>query len=111
MRLFRTLPASARAGLAGACRAAVPCGFLQSALLVAALATGPVTGAAVMAEFGLASMLGLWIAQGVWFGLRHAGDGQRWATLSVRLASALLAGSSLFALWQGLGSALCRIDS
>ena len=111
VRIFRSLPVSARAGLAGACWAAVPCGLLQSALLVAALATGPATGAAVMVAFALASMLGLWIAQGVWFGLRRAGDGQRFATLSVRFAGALLAGSSLFALWQGLGSALCRIDS
>ncbi len=109
VRIFRTLPASARTGLAGACWAAVPCGLLQSALLVAALAGGPASGAVVMAAFALASMLGLWFAQGVWFGLRHAGDGRRFAAVSTRLAGALLAGSSLFALWHGLGSALCRI--
>ena len=109
IRIVRTLPAPARAGLAGACWAAVPCGLLQSALLVAALGSGPASGAAVMAAFGIASTLGLWLAQGLWFGLRGAGDGRRWAALSVRAAGALLIGSSAFALWHGLGKALCGI--
>ena len=109
IRVVRSLPAPARAGLAGACWAAVPCGLLQSALLVAALGSGPASGAAVMAAFALASTLGLWLAQGVWLALRGAGDGRRYAALSVRAAGALLLGSSAFALWHGLGKALCGI--
>lgn len=109
VRIFRTLPASARAGLVGACWTAVPCGLLQSALLVAALASGPVPGAAVMATFAIASTLGLWLAQGLWFGLSAAGDGRRFAALSVRCAGALLVASSGFALWHGLGAALCGV--
>ena len=109
IRVVRRLPAPARAGLAGACWAAMPCGLLQSALLVAALASGPAPGAVVMSAFAIASTLGLWLAQGVWLGLRHAGDGRRFAALSVRAAGALLVGSSAFALWHGLGRALCGV--
>ena len=109
VRIFRTLPAPARAGLVGACWTAMPCGLLQSALLVAALASGALPGAAVMASFALASTLGLWLAQGLWSGLRRADDGRRFAALSVRCAGALLAASSGFALWHGLGAALCGL--
>ncbi|HEX7441325.1 MAG TPA: sulfite exporter TauE/SafE family protein [Caldimonas sp.] len=113
IRIFKRLSAGSRAGLAGACWAAVPCGLLQSALLVAALASGPAQGAAVMAAFALASALGLWLGPYLWLRLRWGNGGQQAATLSVRLAGMLLAASSLFALWHGLGSAideaLCRI--
>jgi len=109
IRIVRTVPAPVRAGLAGACWAAVPCGLLQSALLVAALASGPLPGAAVMATFGVASTAGLWLAQGVWLRLRGHGDGRRFAALSVRAAGALLVASSAFALWHGLGKALCGV--
>jgi len=109
VRIFRILPAPARAGLVGACWTAMPCGLLQSALLVAALASGALPGAAVMAGFALASTLGLWLAQGLWSGLRRADDGRRFAALSVRCAGALLAASSGFALWHGLGAALCGL--
>jgi hypothetical protein len=109
VRIFRTLPAPARAGLVGACWTAMPCGLLQSALLVAALASGARQGAAVMASFALASTLGLWLAQGLWSGLRKADDGRRFAALSVRCAGVLLVASSGFALWHGLGAALCGL--
>jgi len=111
IRIVRSLPAPARAGLAGACWAAVPCGLLQSALLVAALGSRPAAGAAAMAAFGVASTLGLWLSQGAWLSLRGAGDGRRHAALAVRAAGALLLGSSAFALWNGLGKALCGISS
>lgn len=107
VQVFRRLPAPARAGLLGACWTAMPCGLLQSALLVAALAAGPLPGAAVMAAFGVASTLGLWLAQGLWSGLRRVDEGRRFAALSVRAAGALLAGSSGFALWHGMVAALC----
>ena len=60
-----------------------------------------------MASFALASTLGLWLAQGLWAGLRKADEGRRFAALSVRAAGALLAGSSAFALWHGMVAALC----
>ena len=109
VRIFRALPAPARAGLVGVCWTAMPCGLLQSALLVAALASGALPGAAVMAGFALASTLGLSLAQGLWSGLRRADNGRRFAALSVRCAGALLAASSGFALWHGLGAALCGL--
>jgi len=109
VRILRTLPAPARAGLIGACWMAMPCGLLQSALLVAALASGALPGAAVMATFALASTLGLWLAQSLWSGLRRADEGRRFAALSVRCAGGLLVVSSGFALWHGLGAALCGL--
>ncbi len=109
IQVYRRLPAPARAGLAGVAWVIVPCGLLQSALLVSALASTPASGAAVMAAFALASTLGLFLAQRLWSGLRRSGAGERLAAWPVRAAGALLAGSSLFALWHGLGAALCGI--
>lgn len=88
-----------RAGLAGLAWLAWPCGLLQSALLIAALASGPVQGAAVMAGFALSSGLGLLV--GPWLlarGLKRGGD-MRWA---VRLGGAVLASSSIWALGHGV---------
>jgi len=107
IRFVRTLPRPAGAALAGVCWVGIPCGLLQSALLVAALASTPAAGAATMAAFALGSTLVLWLAQGLWSGLRRAGPGSTLARFSVRLAGALLLTSSLFALWHGLGAALC----
>ena len=107
IRFMRTLPRSAGAALGGACWVAIPCGLLQSALLVAALASTPAAGAATMAAFAAGSTLVLVFAQGLWSGLGGLRPGAPLAALSVRLAGALLAGSSLFALWHGLGAALC----
>ncbi len=106
IRVFRRLPASSRAGLAGSCWAAMPCGLLQSALLVAALASGPLPGAVVMAAFASASALALWLGPQLWSRLRGYGADRVAAAWSVRLAGVLLAVSSLFALWHGLGSAI-----
>ncbi|MGZ5275725.1 MAG: sulfite exporter TauE/SafE family protein, partial [Caldimonas sp.] len=89
--------------------------LLQSALLVAALASGAAAGAAVMAVFATASGLGLWLGPQLWSRLRWGSRDADAAAVawSVRGAGALLAGSSLFALWHGLGSAieqaLCRV--
>ena len=61
IRVFRRLPASARAGIAGVGWVAMPCGLLQSALLVSALASGPASGAIVMTAFATTSAVGLWL--------------------------------------------------
>ena len=108
VRIFRRLPAAGRAGLAGACWAAMPCGLLQSALLVAVLSSGPAAGAASMAAFALASSLGLWLGPQVWARLRRGGAESSSAAWSVRVAGVLLAASSVFALWHGLGDAIGR---
>ena len=55
-----------RAGLAGLAWVAWPCGALQAALLLAALATSPAGGALVMAAFALASMPALALAPWIW---------------------------------------------
>ena len=93
-----------RAAVAGALWVAWPCGLLQSAVLVAALANSAWSGAAVMAVFALATGLGLTVAPWLW--RRIGGPGQGAGVLSagfaVRLAGALLAGASLWAMTHGL---------
>jgi sulfite exporter TauE/SafE len=111
VRVFRSLPAPARAGFAGLCWVALPCGLLQSALLVSALASSPLRGATAMAAFAVTSALGLWLAPEFWRRLRHRADGERLASWSVRASGLLLAGASAFALWHGLGQALCVVPS
>ena len=109
VRIFRTLPAPARAGLVGACWTAMPCGLLQSALLVAALASGPVAGATVMSTFALASGFGLWAGPHLWSRMRSTSGDPRWTRLAARLSGTLLAASSGFALWHGLGAIVAQI--
>ena len=97
---------TASAGLAGVAWLAWPCGLLQSALTVAALADGPWQGAAVMAAFALGSSPGL--VAGPWLlarlggadrGVASGGSGVRIAT---RLSGVMLAAGALWALGHGL---------
>ena len=98
--LRQRLPAPARASLIGAAWVLLPCGLLQSALVIAGLASGPAAGAAVMATFALASAPGL-VALPLW--LQRGGKGGRGTPAwSLRAAGALLAAASLFALGHGL---------
>ena len=95
--------APTRAAMFGLAWAAWPCGLLQSALLVAALASGPAQGAMVMAVFAMASGLGLVLGPMLWVKLRWQGAsgevGMRW---SVRLSGLGLAGASAWALSHGV---------
>ena len=68
-----------RAGAAGLAWVAWPCGALQAALLVSALADGPAGGALVMACFAVASLPGLAAAPWLW---------GRWTMLTGRRATA-----------------------
>jgi len=77
----------------------LPCGLLQSALLVAALASDAVGGALVMAVFALASSLGLLIVGAAWQRAIATPEALRWA---VRLAGVMLAAASAWALGHGL---------
>jgi uncharacterized protein YjeT (DUF2065 family) len=60
-----------------------------------------------MACFAAASGLSLWLAPTLWRRLR--GHDATRASLAIRLAGAVLALSSLFALWHGLGAAIAAI--
>jgi sulfite exporter TauE/SafE len=99
---WQRLRGPAEAAAAGGLWVAWPCGLLQSAVVVAALANTPAGGAAVMAGFAAVSASGL--ALGPWLWTRFgggalAGQAVAWAT---RGAGALLAGASGWALGHGL---------
>lgn len=99
----QTARQGARSGLAGLAWVAWPCGLLQSALVVAALANSAAGGAAVMAVFGLVSSVGL--LAGPWLlrsAARWSGDGEAARRTMTRLSGALLAGVSAWALGHGL---------
>ncbi|WP_332775146.1 sulfite exporter TauE/SafE family protein [Polaromonas sp.] len=84
--------------LLGVLWALLPCGLLYSALLVAALTSSMLEGAAVMALFALGSSVSLMAGPWLWLRLRGQGSGQ-WA---VRLAGLALSVTSLWGLWVGL---------
>jgi sulfite exporter TauE/SafE len=92
------------AAAAGSAWVAWPCGLLQSALVVAALANTPQAGAAAMGAFAMASAVGLqaapWLAGWLsrWSG-RQGADG---LTLAVRAAGLALAAGSGWALGHDL---------
>ena len=88
----------ARAGAAGLAWVAWPCGLLYGALTMAALADGPLGGAAVMAAFSLGSLPALAVAPLVLKRLTAT----RAKAAAVRVAGALLAGSSAWALGHGV---------
>jgi uncharacterized protein len=93
------LRGTAAAATFGGAWVLLPCGLLQSALLVAALASDAVGGAMVMGVFALASSLGLLMAGAAWQHFVASPAALRWA---VRLAGAMLAGASAWALGHGL---------
>jgi len=86
-----------------------PCGLLQSALVVAALADGAAGGAAVMAAFAIASSVGLSVGPVLWWRLASAfrnGDPNRTVTWATRLSGAFLVAGSTFAMGHGLWPAV-----
>lgn len=94
----------AKAGMAGLAWVAWPCGLLQSALVVAALANSAAGGAFAMACFAAASAPALGLAPWLWGRWAGAQKGAAQAlsvranAMAVRLAGALLAGASVWAL-------------
>lgn len=76
-----------------------PCGLLQSALVVAALADGAAGGAGVMAVFAAGSALGPLAGPALW---SRFGGGVATPAWAVRAAGLLLAGASGWALSHGL---------
>jgi uncharacterized protein len=95
---------AARAALAGSMWVLLPCGLLQSALLVAALASTPLSGAAVMLVFALASSLSLWAGPALWFRLAGRDGAARWQGAAIRACGLALAAASVWALAQGWGA-------
>jgi uncharacterized protein len=91
----------ARAGLLGSLWAAWPCGLLQSALLVAALGSSPLSGAAIMATFALASGLSLWVGPSLWWKFTGGRATDRAQAFAVRLAGAMLVMASGWAVVMG----------
>ena len=87
----------ARAAMAGSAWVAWPCGLLQSALVVAALANTSQGGAAVMAGFALASAAGLQLTPWLAARLASRGDAGRFAKATVHLAGAALVAGSAWA--------------
>ncbi len=92
----------ARSAVAGGLWVAWPCGLLQSALMVAAMASGPAGGAATMAAFGIASAPGLVLGPWVWQRLLRGSDAAARDRLAARAAGLLLAGASGWALGKGV---------
>jgi hypothetical protein len=92
-----------RSAAAGLAWVAWPCGLLQSALLVAALANRPASGALAMGLFAVASSFGLVAGRAVW--LRSV-KGRPFLgldpSLLVRFGGLTLAGASAWALGHGL---------
>jgi sulfite exporter TauE/SafE len=86
-----------KAGAAGSLWVAWPCGLLQSALVLAALADGALAGAGVMTAFGLASSIALWGAPVLWARLDR-----RALAWSIRLAGLCLVLGSGWSLGHGL---------
>ncbi|MEO8154229.1 MAG: sulfite exporter TauE/SafE family protein [Rhizobacter sp.] len=87
-----------QASMLGAAWVAWPCGLLQSALILATLATSAWAGAAVMTAFAIASSPGLWAAGWIW----ARGAGERATRWTVRAAGAFLVLGSTWALGHGL---------
>lgn len=99
---WQVIQGPGRSAAAGALWVAWPCGLLQSAVLVAALADGAWGGAGVMAIFAMATGLGLTAAPWLWRRLGQARAGVLAGSLGVRLAGALLALASAAALMRGV---------
>jgi len=117
---WQVVAAPARSAGLGLAWVAWPCGLLQSALLVAALANTPTSGALVMAGFAGASAAGLLLGPALWWRLTGgragagAGSGASASTsadtgsitgsasTAVRWAGAALAAASAWALGHGL---------
>lgn len=103
---WRRISGPARSATAGLLWVAWPCGLLQSALLIAALADSPWTGAAAMAAFAVASSTGLWLGPALWVrlagGRQTLADGAALSGWTVRLAGLGLVAASGWALGHGL---------
>ena len=106
IRVVRQRGHVARAAGAGLAWVAWPCGSLQGALLLAAMADGPAGGVLVMGGFALCSMPALGAAPWLWQRLRTRDGGstgaERILAASYRVAGLALVASSAWAMASGL---------
>lgn len=98
VRAFNQRWGRAAPWMVGGLWALMPCGLLYSALMVAALTSHPVEGAATMALFAAGSSISLWAGPWLFLRLQSWGDG----TWGMRLAGLALTAVSAWALWMGL---------
>lgn len=104
-------PGEIKAVGVGALWPLIPCGLLQSALLMSSMASGPLEGAVLMAVFGLTSMLGVvagsyswarWLTPGA-SGPAAGYSGDLRSTWPVRLTGLVLVISAGWTLLHGMG--------
>jgi len=105
----RSLPL--RSGTAGLAWIAWPCGLLQSALVLAALASTPAWGAAVMSGFALSSGLGLLLGPALLWRLLGVKDAELGMVWAIRLAGLALVLSSTWALGHGVWAQIAAVCS
>lgn len=93
-----------RAAAFGTVWFAWPCGLLQSALMVAALANSPLGGAVAMAAFAVASSPALALVPALWLNWvsGRGGRGARMAEWATRLSGGALAAAAAWALGHDL---------
>jgi uncharacterized protein len=101
-----------RASLFGLLWAALPCGLLQAALVVAAFTASPWQGAVAMAAFAFGSAIGLWAGPALWWRLSQGRvDARTGPLLAVRASGLMLAAVSAWgvgmSVWQRLNPAVC----
>lgn len=99
------LQSVAGAGGIGLAWVAWPCGLLQSALVLAALASGPAAGAAVMAVFAAASTPALLFGPALIAWQRRTGN-KRWP---LRLVGLTIVATSGWALGHGLWQRVAQV--
>jgi hypothetical protein len=101
---WQVIRGPARSAGIGLAWVAWPCGLLQSALLVAALANSAAAGAMVMGGFAAASAAGLLLGPALWWRITGGRPGAAAASpaTAVRWAGAALALASAWALGHGL---------
>ena len=101
VRAFNTRWGRAAPWMVGGLWALMPCGLLYSALMVAALTSQPLEGAATMALFALGSSISLWAGPWLFLRMQTLGDGA-WG---MRVAGLALSAVSA---WAEIGRASCR---
>jgi hypothetical protein len=100
-RGWQRLQGPVRAGAAGSLWVAWPCGLLQSALLLAAMANGPAGGALVMGGFAAVTATGLVVGPALWAWLGGGAMAAGVAVWAVRLSGGMLALAAGWALTHG----------
>lgn len=97
------LPEAPRLFIQGLMWAALPCGILYAVLLLAALAGSAVSGALLLAAFGLGTVPLLGMTGGLWGGIIQRASPQHWRATGAAALLALAAVSTWSAVTQPAG--------